>query len=177
MARRLAAKIEFDPGFRFGIGGGFAFSDFVAIGGETGVSFNTIDDIAGTNITSESDSTIGHVPMVANIIFKFPNPSRIVPFAGAGAGLAFVWFNSETIRDAASGLVLDGSDSDALFAWQVFGGVKYELNDHMAIGVSYKYFHADSPNWRAEDDSGNEFSFGTGHIETHSVNIVFTMKF
>ena len=59
----------------------------------------------------------------------------------------------------------------------MFGGLKYEINDRMALGLAYKYLHADSPNWEAEDDFGNEFSLRTSHIETHAVTFVFSMKF
>src|SRR5688572_24024473 len=57
------AKIDFDPGMRFSIGGGYAFADWIAIGGETGVSFNYIDNISG-NFQGEGDSTIGQVPLL-----------------------------------------------------------------------------------------------------------------
>src|SRR5688572_10283505 len=46
------SKIELDPGFRFAFGGGYAFSDFIALGGETGFSYNTIDDIEGASSES-----------------------------------------------------------------------------------------------------------------------------
>jgi opacity protein-like surface antigen len=172
------SKIEFDPGFRFAFGGGYSFSDFIAIGGETGFSYNTIDNIQGAS--SESDSSIGNVPLMGNIILKFPNQSRLVPYAGAGAGVSFVWFDAHTIQVPTGGGgfdTVDGSDSDAVFAWQVFGGLKYEINPNMSLGLGYKYLHADSPEWNAEDDFGTEISFRTGHIETHAVTFVFNMKF
>ena len=183
------SKIEFDPGFRFAFGGGYAFSDFIALGGETGFSYNAIDDIEGAS--SENDSSIGNVPLMANITLKFPNKSRLVPFAGAGAGVSFVWFDANTIQVPAGGggggagggvvppatITLDGSESDTVFAWQVFGGLKYEINPQMSLGLSYKYLHADSPHWEAEDDFGNGFDLRTGHIETHAVTFVFSMKF
>src|SRR5688572_29660448 len=78
-------KIEFDPGMRLGIGGGYAFNDFIAIGGETGVAFNYIDNISG-GFRGEGDSSISQVPLLGNIVFKFPNPTGLVPYVGAGAG-------------------------------------------------------------------------------------------
>ena len=171
------SKIELEPGFRFAFGGGYAFSDFIALGGETGFSYNAIDDIEGAS--SENDSSIGNVPLLANVILKFPTRSPLVPFVGAGAGLSFVWFDANTIQ-APSGvgtITLDGSESDTVFAWQVFGGLKYEINPQMSLGLSYKYLHADSPHWEAEDDFGSGFDIRTGHIETHAVTFVFSMKF
>jgi len=166
-------KIEFDPGFRFAFGGGYELTDFLAIGGETGISYNYIDNIQGAS--SERDSSIGNVPLLGNIILKFPNKSRLMPYAGAGAGVSFVWFDAHTIQAGPD--LVDGADSDTVFAWQVFGGLKYEINPTMSVGIGYKYLHADSPDWNAEDDFGTEISFRTGHIETHAVTFVFTMKF
>ena len=59
----------------------------------------------------------------------------------------------------------------------MFGGLKYEINPNMSLGLGYKYLHADSPEWHAEDDFGTEINFRTGHIETHAVTFVFSMKF
>jgi opacity protein-like surface antigen len=184
-------KIEFDPGFRFAVGGGYAFTDFLAIGGETGVSWNTIKDIEGAS--SESDSSIGHVPLMANLVFKLPNKSRVIPFAGAGVGWDFVWFNADTIRVPGgstassfggkegvlppSDVVLDGDESDAVFAWQLFGGLKFDINDNMSVGIAYKYLHAESPEWEAEDEFGFPADLRTGDLETHAVTFIFNMRF
>src|SRR5688572_6069718 len=48
-------KIEFDPGMRMGIGGGYSFADWIAVGGETGFSFNYIDNISG-DFRNEDDT-------------------------------------------------------------------------------------------------------------------------
>src|SRR5881296_1812366 len=52
------SEIEFYPGVRFAVGGGYSFADIVALGGETGVSYNTIRHISGN--VSEHDSGIGN---------------------------------------------------------------------------------------------------------------------
>jgi len=177
------ATIEFDPGMRFAIGGGYSFADWVAIGGETGVSFNYIDNISG-NFHGEGDSSIGQVPLLANIIFKIPTRIGLEPFAGAGAGVSFPYFYADDIVfDPTPGVsgdetIVDGSESDVVFAWQLFAGLKYRLDDRMSIGLSYKYLHAESPDWEAEDVfTGLDSEISIGDLETHAVTFVFTFKF
>ena len=178
-------KIEFDPGMRFGIGGGYSFADFVAIGGETGFSFNYIDSISG-NFRGEGDSSIGQVPLLANVVFKLPNRTGLVPFAGAGAGLSFPYFYADDIVfDPTPGspgngdeTIVDGSESDVVFAWQAFAGLKYALNDRMSLGLAYKYLHAESPEWEAEDVfTGLDSEISIGDLKTHAVTFIFTFKF
>ena len=168
-------KIEFDPGMRLAIGGGYAFNDFIAIGGETGASFNYIDNISG-GFRGEGDSSIGQVPLLGNIIFKFPNPTGLVPFIGAGAGVSFAYFNADDL--VFEDTIVDGSEVDAVFAWQAFAGLKYALNDRMSLGLTYKYLHAESPDWEAEDVfTGLDSEISIGDLKTHAVMFVFSFKF
>jgi len=169
-------KIEFDPGMRLAIGGGYSFTDWIAIGGETGFSFNYIDNISG-NFRNENDSIIGQVPLLANIIFKIPTKIGLVPFAGAGAGLSFPYLHANEIVFN-NNTIVDGSESDVVFAWQAFAGLKYQLDDRMSIGVSYKYLRAESADFDAEDVfTGFDTEISIGALETHAITFIFSYKF
>ena len=169
-------KIEFDPGMRLAIGGGYSFADWIAVGGETGFSFNYIDNISG-NFRNEDDTIIGQVPLLANIIFKIPTKVGLVPFAGAGAGLSFPYLHADDLVFN-NNTIVDGSESDVVFAWQLFGGLKYQLDQRMSIGVSYKYLRADSPDFETEDVfTGFESEISIGKLETHAVTFIFSYKF
>jgi opacity protein-like surface antigen len=170
-------KIEFDPGFRFAIGGGFNFSDVVAIGGETGVSYNYVDHINGA--ISEGDTAIGNVPLMANITFKIPTRSIVTPYVGAGAGISWAFIDADIVSNQPGNtFVLHGSDSDAVFAWQAFGGLKFEINPQMSVGIGYKYLQTESPHWKAEDDfTGIEEDLRIGKLKTHAITFIFTFKF
>jgi opacity protein-like surface antigen len=175
-------KVEFDPGFRFGVGGGYSFSDYVALGGEFGLSYNTFKNIEGS--IREKDSGVGNVPLLANVIFKLPNRSRVVPYAGAGAGVSFAFFSADDmVFDSTPGTpggetIIDGEESTAVFAWQAFGGLKFEINDNMSLGLAYKYLHAQAPEWEAEDVlTGFDSDIRLGQLKTHAVTFVFSMKF
>lgn len=177
-------RVEFDPGFRFGVGGGYSFNDIVAIGGETGVSYNSFDRISG-NFFGEGDSGVGNMPLLANIVFKLPNKTGLVPFVGGGAGVSFTFFSAdELVFDptpaAGDETIVDGSDSDAVFAWQLFGGLKFRLDERMSLGVAYKYLRTEAPVWEADEDtfpSGLSNEIRLSGMATHSVAFVFSMKF
>ena len=171
--------IEFDPGFRFVMGGGYSFNDFVAVGGETGMSYNMIDDISGNVL--EGDSGIGNVPMMATVTLKLPNRTGIVPFISAGAGLSFTFFDADDLVNDPNGpneFILDGSESDTVFAWQLSAGVKYQLNDRMSFGLAYKFMYTDEADWDAEDVfTGLDSEFGIEEMYTHAVTFHFSFKF
>ena len=176
--------IEFDPGMRFAFGGGYQFADWIAIGGETGFSFNYIENISGGNFRGEGDSSIGQVPLLANVIFRIPTKIGLVPFAGAGAGLSFPYFYADDIvfdptpNIGGDETIVDGSESDTVFAWQAFAGLKYQIDSRMSVGISYKYLRAESPDWETEDVfTGFESEIAIGDLETHAITFIFSYRF
>jgi opacity protein-like surface antigen len=179
-------KVEFDPGFRFAFGGGYSFNDVVAIGGETGFSYNSFDRISG-GFFREDRSGVGNIPLMGNIVLKLPNRSRLVPFVGAGAGLSFTYLYADNLvfdptPGGATGdeTIVDGaSDSDTVFAWQLFGGLKYAINERMSLGIGYKYMRSEAPDWESEEDffTGTSTDISLSRLETHSVMFIFNYKF
>lgn len=57
------------------------------------------------------------------------------PFAGVGLGMAQVSFNDHSTT--ANGVLMD--DDDTNFAWQVSGGVGYDLTDHITLEGLVRY--------------------------------------
>ena len=72
------------------------------------------------------------------------------------------------------GTEVDGADSDAVFAWQVYGGLRWKINQRMAVGLVYKYFEAGSPSWEVENSSQE---IRLGKTRTHSVSASFSIQF
>ena len=117
------------------------------------------------------------MPLLANIVFKIPTQIGLVPFAGAGAGLSFPYLQADDIVFN-DNTIVDGYESDVVFAWQLFGGLKYQLDDRMSIGISYKYLRSESPDFETEDVfTGFESEISIGDLETHAVTFIFSYKF
>ena len=158
------SKVEFDPGVRLGLGGGFRFNNWVSLGGETGFSVNKVKG---------ADVTVSQFPFFANVEFRMTNSSPLVPFIGGGPGVSFsvIGLDNDSLGN---GSRLDGSASDAVFAWQAYGGVRYKINDNMSVGVAYKYFNAESPTWDVQNTS-QDIRFGKMHV--HTISASFSMSF
>ena len=160
------SKLQFDPGVRLSVGGGYRFNDWLSVGGETGFMVNTIKG---------ADAAVSQVPMFANVEFRLPctNKWKIVPFIGGGPGVSFSTISLDH-ESLGNGTSVDGSSSDAVFAWQAYGGVRYKINDAMSVGVVYKYFEADAPRWEV-DNTSQDIRFGRAHI--HTISASFSMSF
>jgi opacity protein-like surface antigen len=178
-------KVEFNPGFRFAAGGGYSFNDFLAIGGETGFSFNSFDRISG-NFFNEDDAGVGQVPLMGNIVLKLPTKIGLMPYVGAGAGVSFTFFAADDlVFDPTPGGIsgdetfVDGEESDTVFSWQLFGGLKFAINEQMSVGVGYKYINTEGPRWDAEEDffTGVNTDISMDRLESHSITFIFNMKF
>ena len=130
-------EVEFHPGARLSLNGGYRFNNWFSLGAETGYMFNTVKG---------ADIALSQTPFLANVEFRLPNRSRFEPFAGGGPGfsVSVITLDNDTLN---GGSDVDGSAADAVFAWQAYGGVRYKINDQMSVGVLYKYFAADESGW------------------------------
>lgn len=164
-----SVTLDLDPGVRFGVAGGALFGDFFGLEFETGWILNEIDSITGFD---DVDGWVSQVPFLVNATFQFKNNSGLTPFIGAGAGGAAIGIN---LDDAESGAVeVDGSASDVVFAWQAFGGLKYEINHNLSVGLIYRYFWSDDGEWDVED-TGQDIEFDGGR--SHSISAIVSYSF
>jgi len=156
--------VEFDPGIRLSLGGGWRFSDWIRAGGEFGVISHSIDG---------ADASFAHFPLLANVEFQIPNSSPLVPFFGGGPGVSVstISFDDDNL---AGGDDVDGSAADATFVWQAYAGVRYKLNDSMSIGAVYRYFEAGETRFDVERTSTD---IRLGRTRTHSFSASFSMDF
>lgn len=164
-------KLELDPGVRLSVAGGYNFNDFVGLQLESGIIHN---EVKGTTRGGSIDASIGHVPMLVDVVFRYDKPeSKWVPYAGAGAGGDASVIQLDHVR-APNGTLVDGEGSTVVFAWQLFAGVRYKLNDMMSIGAGYKFYSADGASWDIRRTAG-DIESGTARV--HSVGVNFNMKF
>ena len=157
-------KVEFNPGMRLSMGGGYRVNDWFSAGGEFGYMWNTFKG---------ADGYLSQTPMLANVEFRLPNKSPIVPFIGGGPGMSFnvIWLNSDSLGN---GSLVDGAAGDTVFAWQAYGGLRFKINEYMSAGVVYKYFDAQASKWDV-DNTSQDIRFGKTHV--HSICASFSMSF
>jgi opacity protein-like surface antigen len=170
--------IDFDPGFNVNAAVGFAFNPYFALEFELGGSGNEIHSVKGLAI---ADTFLYNAPFLANVVLQYPIPRTIVtPYIGAGAGGSVTGFDTDYFSNGAPGSpVLVGSDSDVVFAWQVFAGLRFDLNEHMSMGAGYKYFVTgdSSFTYSAFNGQGPDVHLGIEGTRSHMIMFVFNMKF
>jgi opacity protein-like surface antigen len=167
-------KVKFDPGFRFGVAGGYQATDWFAAEAELGCMENSIDSITGASHVH--DAWFVNVPFLVNAKFQWPNRTLLTPYVGAGAGFSVSILDVDHI--SLNGTSLHGDNSDTVFAYQAFAGLRYKLNDRMGLSLEYRYFVADEAEWKA-DFTSNTFSdtMRLGRTQTHALSLAFDFKF
>lgn len=164
-------KLKFDPGARLSVAGGYNFNEYIGAQLETGFIVNHVKGVSGGG---DIDAALSHVPLLADVVVRYDKPdSKWVPYAGAGVGGGVRTIALDDVR-APNGVVVDGSDSDVVFAWQVFAGVRYKFWENMSIGAGYKFYSAGSASWDVRRSAGD---IKTGSAQVHSVGIDFNIKF
>jgi opacity protein-like surface antigen len=165
------SRISFDPGFRFSAAGGYNFCPFMGVELETGFIYNSFKNVEGIG---SMDASLSHVPLMANLVLRFDQPScPVVPYIGGGAGGDFsvVYLNQVNTET----VFADGwSDTSVNFAWQAFGGVRYKLTSHMSLGGAYKYYSVHRASY---DFAGIRDAIQLGKANTHSFLVEFSISF
>lgn len=161
----VATTFNLDPGIRFQVGVGYRLTDWFAVELQSGAAANNFDGLAGSGM-------INQVPILLNGVFR-KKFGAFEPFVGAGAGTAasFVAFDNAILTPA--GPVLDGTEVDMVFAWQLYGGLDYRFNKSMAVGLVYRFIAAGDSDW---DVSG----LGTIAAEgttSHTIGAHFSLEF
>lgn len=150
---------------------GWAFDKYAGLDFETGYIWGRINNIPGYNANG---STIGNVPLLGNLTLSLPIPhTNIVPYIGGGAGGAVSTFDAHSFSDAAMTQTAHGSESDTVFAYQAFAGVRFLLTPNLSLGVGYKYFATGNPTFSYPPSSDLNVAFSGVH--THS--ILFSLQY
>jgi len=158
--------IGFKPGFVANLAGGYNFGMF-RIEGEIGYKINDIDKVSvcsgghcASAVTISGNASA--LTYLGNFYIDFVNNSPVTPYISGGMGMATFY-----IKD----FVIDGTrisdNDDTVFAYQVGAGVAYNINQHMAIDLKYRYF------------ATADLEFGTANytIASHNVYCGFRYTF
>jgi opacity protein-like surface antigen len=124
-----------DPGFRVSTAGGFILNDLLSLEVETGFVYNDLEDF---------DGWLGHIPILGSLVFRYECECGWTPFIGVGGGGAVSIFE-ETVRFTPTSSSETETDTDFVIAWQAQAGLRYQVNEALAVGFLYKYFGTDGP--------------------------------
>ncbi|MBN1472407.1 MAG: porin family protein [Syntrophaceae bacterium] len=131
-------ELDFDPGFNFGLSGGYHWRMF-RLEGEFQYQKNNIDSFnvclgrrCISGVSSSGDVTM--VSLLANTYIDFVNKTNVTPYITAGIGSATVKVNDFEV----AGLQIGNSD-DTVFAYQIGAGIAYAINEKFTIELKYRY--------------------------------------
>lgn len=165
--------LKLDPGVRFDIGFGYQFTEFFALEMETGAQVHEVDSAGDLFI---DDASLRTFPFLVNAVFRLPlADARLVPYAGAGAGGSTLAMDADFITDG--DVSVSGYDWDTAFAWQVFGGLRFQFSDQLEAGVAYRYFSVDETSLYAASFPGFSGSMRLGGFTGHAITATVRFSF
>jgi opacity protein-like surface antigen len=178
-------NLSVNDSISYGVGGGvdvsagYAFNRYFSLEAQVGWTWNPINSVQGSSV---HDTSLSTMPLMANAVLQWPIPqTRIIPYVGAGAGGALTLFDTGGFTSSAPGgpVTLYGNDTDFVFAWQAFAGVRLELNDKISVGIGYRYLSVDSSSYNFESYyyRGPTMSLDFSKLQSHMAALTFTMKF
>jgi OmpA-OmpF porin, OOP family len=104
---------------------------------------------------------------MVNGMLDFGDDDVLTGFVGGGAGVARI---SEEIALNTRGATVD--DSDTVFAWQAFAGIRAPLSNSIDVSLKYRFFNADGA--RFVDIGGRTYE---GRFRSHSILGGLTFNF
>lgn len=163
-------RVQFDAGFHFGLGIGREVTDYFHVELESGFNYNSLKTIRAATASS---GNIYRVPVMGNLVLQYPNRTRITPVIGAGVGAHWLALEAQNIELGAT--VLDDSANTWVFGYQGYGGLRYDFNERMNVGVFYHYSVADGPSWEFDSISGGNFKLNS--LRTHTLSLTLGWYF
>ena len=149
---------------------GYAFNKYIATDFEVGYIGAQIDSVPGY---FANNSYIDNIPFLANVRLTYPIPHSFVAlYAGVGVGGADVIFDGDYFGNNTDTVV--GSESEVVFAWQAFAGVRFRVARDLSLAVGYKYFATENTTFTYPPDN---FNVGFDGVQSHSILFTLEWKF
>jgi len=141
-----SGKVNYNVGVSGYAAFGFAFNRYIGLDFQTGYTWGQMNSVQ--NYVA-NDSTMGNIPFLGNLTLSLPIPhSNIIPYIGGGIGGSDSIFDAHTFYPIAAPInnnTLYGSQSDVVFAWQAFAGVRFQLDPNISLGIGYDFFMTGNP--------------------------------
>ena len=164
-------EAEFEVGFASGLTVGYHITPWLAAEFQTGYMFNGAEDV---------DAWLTQCPFMMNLTYELRKCGKFVPFVGVGAGgMLSILAIDDYFGDGEGGGWVDGSDADFVFAYQAFGGLRYDFNDQMGVGFLYRFRGTGGPSWEVEDwwtgATAGDIEFDD--VFSHTFTVLFNFRF
>jgi opacity protein-like surface antigen len=156
------ARMSFDPGARLDLSFGYHFTNGISYGFGAGFIYNSVDRIAGISLGDAGASAdFYQFPLLVDLNYTHTIHGPIKGFFGGSMGAVIGRFSASSPGG-------DINHTDYTFAYQGMAGIKYELNDRMDLGLTYKFLGT------------TDHSFGSGiksgGTMAHCIMVCFQMK-
>ena len=163
---RLDYDLTLDPGVRVDFAPGYNFCKYFGVELNTGFIWNSLDSIDTAAGSISVDGDLLQIPIFGNVILQYPTPVNLTPFIGGGGGGSYIRLSVDDADDEAG--------DDFFAAYQLFGGIRYEIDPGMSVGLKYTYMHMFSED---EETLFTGETSGLGDLTTHSISAVVTFSF
>jgi opacity protein-like surface antigen len=171
-------RINFDPSVNIGGSGGYDFG-FLRVEGELSYKhgeIRSVDDRVANVRYGDVDGRIGALAMMGNVFLDVRNPGPITPYFGGGVGFAALHQSDTFGTDFSVGrgtrVQLYRSDDDAVFAYQVGGGLEIALSRMLSLDLSYRYFRTSEATFNKDSLDETRLRF-----ESHNAAAGIRVKF
>jgi opacity protein-like surface antigen len=168
-----SGDIRFNSGYRAGLDAGYNLSKSFAVELDASVIQNTINTVGQYQLsTYNANAKLDEIPLLANVIYRFPLKGPFKPYIGAGIGGMEGIFHSSNIPFSGPGATPTYDDTDYTFAYQAEAGFKYWLDENIAFGIAYKFVGTSDHTW-----TDNNVTLRTDGTMTQSIEATFTWRF
>jgi opacity protein-like surface antigen len=157
----LGTEVEFEPGFSVAGSVGYGFDIGVRVETEVNYAKNDIDQFEILGLSLDADGDVSVIGFMAKAFYDLDTGGPWKPYAGGGVGAATI-----SVNDAAILGIAFADDGDTVFAWQVGGGVGYEVAPVWILSLDYRFFATADPDFNAV--GGGPFS---SEYESHWVSV------
>jgi opacity protein-like surface antigen len=165
----VSSQVQYNTGLAVEAAFGYAFNKYIAADIELGLVEAEINNVQAPDFFTQN-SYIYNVPFLANVTLSYPIPRTfVVPYIGIGAGGSSVDFSTDGF--GYNNNAVYGTETDVVFAWQAFAGLRFQLNPQLSVGIGYKYFATQNPTFTYPPDN---FSVSFKGVKTQ--NVLFTLE-
>jgi opacity protein-like surface antigen len=147
--------IHSDPVARFDGAVGYQFTPFL------GTEFRA--GYFETTLNTGGQHDLSQLPMLLNVVLRYPNKYHVEPFISLGAGTVY----TRVVSDA-----LSTDQSAFVFAYEPCVGVNYQLTPRCHVGLNYKYLITGNPHY-----DGPPATVVFESLKTHTVSFEIGYQF